>query len=311
MNRILRVLPWLFSTWRFPVFTIATLGLTVLFMVVMLLWPASAGPLGSFAEDFKVWCFGYDPVTGELEWGYVFIFVLQPTVLALVIGGVWYGTVREALRQPRQTAPWALAGALFFAATVGAMVALQPAEAAPESGELPFPAEALRTEIPVQDFALTNQDGQTVALSELRGKVVMITAVYATCGDTCPRIFAQSRAAVAELAPAELADLRVLAITLDPERDTPEKLVSMAAAQKVASPVWNMLSGDPARVKTTLELLGFTWSRDEKTGVISHPNLFLLVDRQGRLAYRFTLGAQQQRWLVSGLKALLGEASAT
>ncbi len=41
--------------------------------------------------------------------------------------------------------------------------------------------------------------------------------------------------------------------------------------------------------------------------MIDHANLFLLVDRAGRIAYRLTLGERQQRWLTSALEFLLRE----
>ena len=47
--------------------------------------------------------------------------------------------------------------------------------------------------------------------------------------------------------------------------------------------------------------------RDPETGVIDHANLFLLIDREGRLAYRLGLGERQQRWLTSALRVLLDE----
>lgn len=307
MRRLLQLVHWLFSTWRFAVFAIGTLGLTVLFLLAILLWPADTGAVGAFAEDFKIWCFGYDPATGELEWGYVFLFIAQPTVLALVTAAVWASPLREALSAPRALVPWLGAATGFTALTVLSMVALQPTTVSAGEGELPFPADALRTEIPVQSFTLTGHDGAPVELSALRGQVVLITAIYATCGDTCPMIFAQARGALAELSPDERSRVSVLAITLDPTRDTPDALGRIVAAQQLPSPPWRLLSGEPALVESTLKRLGFTWTRDPQTGVISHPNLFLLVDAQGRLAYRFTLGDQQQRWLVSGLRALIAE----
>jgi protein SCO1/2 len=47
--------------------------------------------------------------------------------------------------------------------------------------------------------------------------------------------------------------------------------------------------------------------RDTDTGLIDHANLFILIDREGRVAYRFTLGERQQDWLGNALRLLLGE----
>ena len=60
-----------------------------------------------------------------------------------------------------------------------------------------------------------------------------------------------------------------------------------------------------------LDRMQIARERDPDSGVISHANLFLLIDRDGRLAYRLGLGERQQRWLVSALRVLLGEQAAS
>ncbi|MNC96767.1 hypothetical protein D3C83_142260 [compost metagenome] len=60
-------------------------------------------------------------------------------------------------------------------------------------------------------------------------------------------------------------------------------------------------------MESTLDALGVARTRDPETGVIDHANLFVLVDRDGRVAYRFTLGERQERWLVQALRLLLAE----
>ena len=67
--------------------------------------------------------------------------------------------------------------------------------------------------------------------------------------------------------------------------------------------------GESAEVESTLDRMQMARERDPETGVINHANLFLLIDREGRLAYRLGLGERQQRWLVSALRVLLREES--
>src|SRR5690606_7319407 len=118
----------------------------------------------------------------------------------------------------------------------------------------------------------------------------------------------QAKAAVAALTDAERADLTVVGITLDPARDTPAVLAAMADGQGVAAPLYRLATGEPAVVEALLDRLDVSRRRDPETGVIDHANLFLLVDRQGRIAYRFTIGDRQQSWLTSALRLLLREA---
>ena len=77
------------------------------------------------------------------------------------------------------------------------------------------------------------------------------------------------------------------------------------------STLYHLVPGEPADVERLLDRMQIARARDPETGVISHANLFLLVDRNGRIAYRFGLGERQQRWLTSALKILLHEETAS
>jgi protein SCO1/2 len=301
-----RPLTTLLTTWRFPVLALSLLGGFTLALFGVLLLPTGPDGLGAFAEDFKIWCFGYDPATGDLEWSYVITSVLEPVLLGAIILAVWWSPLRDGLRAHlRQLVRWSAAGLAGALAIAGLfMISIEPARA---DGELPFPAEELRTAQAPPRFTLIDQRGQPASLAELRGKVVLVTAVYARCGETCPMLLAQARRAVAGLTAAQRADLRVLAITLDAAHDTPAQLDGLARAQQLEPPLWRFLTGQPAEVERVLDLLDVSRRRDPETGVIQHANLFLLVDRQGRVAYRLGLGPRQERWLAVALGLLLDE----
>ncbi len=73
-------------------------------------------------------------------------------------------------------------------------------------------------------LSLTNQDGQAVAVNELKGKWSLLFFGYTFCPDICPATLAQLRQLQGML-PAEAKDkLRVILVTVDPHRDTPEQL---------------------------------------------------------------------------------------
>jgi protein SCO1 len=196
--------------------------------------------------------------------------------------------------------------------TVGALAAALLASCsldAPKPSVDPtvFQAKAMRAAMPAQEISLVDQAGEPVRLSEQKGKVVLITAVYASCGLACPRILGQAKRAIATLSEQEKANLVVLGVTLDAERDTPEVLSKMAAAQKIDRPLYRLLTGPVPEVEAVLDRLAVERKRNEKTGMIDHSNLFLLVDKQGLVAYRFTLDPLQEKWLGEAMKLLLAE----
>jgi cytochrome oxidase Cu insertion factor (SCO1/SenC/PrrC family) len=292
----------------FPAFALSLLVCWVVFLIAMLLAPSSASGLGAFAEDFRIWCFGYDPETGHTEWAYVMAMIGPQFMIGAFIAFFWWEPLRELSRKPRIVARYLGVAALLVAGS-SAGFALSAGRA--PSGELPFPAEELRTAYEAPQFELTNQDREAVSLAGFRGNVVILTAVYASCPHTCPVILNQAKAAIAELSNEEREDLRVIAVTMDPEHDSPDVLRELAKNHGMQSSLYHLVTGDPADVERLLDRMQIARKRDPETGVISHANLFLLVDRDGRIAYRFGLGERQQRWLTSALEILLSEETAS
>jgi protein SCO1 len=82
---------------------------------------------------------------------------------------------------------------------------------------------------PAPDFALKNAAGQTVRLSDFRGKAVLLTFIYDHCPDTCPLIVGNLHAALVQLGPAA-GKAQVVAISVDPIGDTPKTVKQFVAA---------------------------------------------------------------------------------
>jgi len=288
----------------FPAFALSLLACWVVFLIAMLLMPSSASGFGAFAEDFRIWCFGYDPATGRTELAYVMAMIIPQFMIGALVLYFWWEPLRELSKKPRVIARYLGAAALLVAGS-SAGFAFSADQA--EKGELPFPAEELRTAYEAPQFALTNQVRETISLAGFKGNVVILTAVYASCPHTCPVILSQTKAAIAELSPEEREGLRVIAVTMDPENDSPDVLNKLAKNHGMESALYHLVTGDPAEVEPLLDRMQIARQRDPETGIISHANLFLLIDREGRIAYRLGLGERQQRWLTSALRVLLRE----
>lgn len=308
---MLRVIEWLqrfFASWRFPAFVVSLLLSFDVLLLLVLLLPAPRG-LEAFAEEFKVWCFGYDPKTKGFELTYIGMMLGEPFGLSCVISLVWWKPLKTVFRErPRALVPYVLTA---LTAVVAFQVAFFATRGEARAAELAFPAKSLRTQIPAPVVALTDQNGESFSLEEQRGRVVLVTGVYASCGLTCPMIMGQAKRAIAALTPPERRDVVVAAVTLDPEHDDRDRLDAMARGQSVPWPTFRLLWGPPAEVNTVLDDFSISRTRDPATGRIDHANLFVLVDRHGKIAYRLTLGAEQERWLVDALRALLAEPGAS
>ncbi|MDA1259261.1 MAG: SCO family protein [Planctomycetota bacterium] len=172
----------------------------------------------------------------------------------------------------------------------------------------PFPAKSLRVSETAPDLSgLIDHRGAVLDPTELNGKVVVVTSVYACCPLACPVLLTEARLAV-DAVPALLRkDLVVFAVTMDPEQDTPEKLAELAETFG-AGPEWRFLTGSAARISAVLDAIGVERERNAETGEIDHNAVFLFVDRAGKLAYRLGMpGESNRHWHTGAMTALLSE----
>lgn len=296
-----------FSTWRFPVFMLSVLFFLVVLIIAITLIPVSNSTVGSFAEEFKTWCLGYDPATGEIESIYLVMFLVQPTILSIFIFGFWFKPISRLIKNaPGKAIPFMLAGFTI----VGIVGSTLPSfYSAGQTGELPFPAEKIRTHINPPEFTLLNQNKEQISLADYRNKVVMITAVYASCNESCPIILDQAREVMQQLNSYEQQQLHLMALTMDPKKDTPKMLKMTANHYKLTASNQHLLTGQPDYINEILDQLNIS-RRRRNDGAINHANIFILIDKQGRIAYRFTLGDRQKRWLTKAVRILINESPA-
>lgn len=297
----------LFTGYLFPTFMIAVLVFATVFMSVMLVIPVTETPFGAFVEDFKTWCFSYDPDAGTMNWAYVAVMILNPIMLIGIVAGIWWHPIRETFKQSPGLIYATTVTAVAFVSALGlGLLAMGPTEVPDQ--ERPFPAERLRLNMDAPAFSLWNQEGQPISLESLKGKVVIITAIYATCTDTCPMILTTMRKTLAKLSDEEREKITVVAITLDPENDTPEKLKKNAEAHQLYAPQVNLVNGDSQKVvNDLLDQFNFARWKNPENNKIEHANMFILIDANQKIAYRLNLGERHQNWLDTALKVLLAE----
>ncbi len=149
----------------------------------------------------------------------------------------------------------------------------------PERGDLPagFP----RMDRPAPDFRLVDQHGASVALSDLRGRVVYLTFAFGHCSATCPLVI---RSMLTAARRTEGMRPHLLIVTLDPWRDTPGALPTLADKWQLADN-GQILSGKIPEVVGVLDRYEVFYQRDLNTGDIGHPPLVYVIGPNGRIAY--------------------------
>uniref|UniRef100_Q47FQ5 Electron transport protein SCO1/SenC n=1 Tax=Dechloromonas aromatica (strain RCB) TaxID=159087 RepID=Q47FQ5_DECAR len=90
----------------------------------------------------------------------------------------------------------------------------------PEMPERPIPAAVIAAG---GDFTLQSASGP-VSLKDYRGKLVLLYFGYTFCPDICPTSLAATSEGLKQLKPEELAQVAMIFVSVDPKRDTPDRL---------------------------------------------------------------------------------------
>lgn len=190
----------------------------------------------------------------------------------------------------KEAAPWLLwllLAAILFAAGVYAGTALYSgADTTPEiDGVYLQPPQAL------PPFELRGDDGERFTAADLRGGWTLIYFGYTFCPDVCPMTLAQAAKAGELLAERDAGDdIRYLLISVDPARDTPQRLAEYLSS---FGPDFRGATGERGQLDTLSEALGvFYQIHDPEPGqdyyLVDHSSALLLVNPQAELQAVFT-----------------------
>jgi protein SCO1 len=133
------------------------------------------------------------------------------------------------------------------------------------------------------DLSLTGADGKTLTLSDLRGKLVVLYFGYTFCPDVCPTTMAALAQAMRELG-SRADEVQVIMVTVDPERDTPDKLNTYVRA---FDPRFIGLSGTPDQIAGAAEAFGVYYEKhagsSDTTYLVDHTATTTVIDKYGRI----------------------------
>jgi len=159
---------------------------------------------------------------------------------------------------------------------------------------------------PAPAFILTTQEGARLALQDLRGKVVAVTFIYASCADTCPLLTAKLAGLQARLGTDFGAKVFFVAITVDPERDTPQVLKRYAQAHGANLSGWAFLTGTTAEIQQVARQYGIYYKKRPR-GEVDHTFLTSLIDHRGILRVQYLGVRFDPDELLRDLQALVQE----
>lgn len=141
------------------------------------------------------------------------------------------------------------------------------------------------------DFVLNSASGP-VSLKSMRGKVVVIYFGYTMCPDVCPTSLTLLSTALNELTQEELEQVAGLFISVDPDRDSLERLQTYAT---FFHPILQGVSGSNEQVAAVAKQYGSAYRKrveeSEMGYVVDHTADLYVVDREGKLQGSIRHGA--------------------
>jgi protein SCO1/2 len=162
------------------------------------------------------------------------------------------------------------------------------------------PAEA-------NQFTLTAHDGSSKSLSDFRGKVVLIFFGFVNCPDVCPTTLLELSKVYKALTAAEQSRVQVALISVDPERDSLEKLRDYVT---FFNPSFIGLTGTPEQIADVARRYGVFYQKSQIKSPtdynVDHTASVFALDPMGQLRLVYSSGrvaatervAQDVRWLL-------------
>lgn len=136
---------------------------------------------------------------------------------------------------------------------------------------------------PAPNFTLQDGSGRSISLAEMRGKVVVVYFGYTHCPDVCPTTMSTYARAIEQLPENLRDDIRVVMVSVDPRRDTPEIMAKYVAH---FSPEFVGLSGSEDEINAVIA----AWNLNVECGEpsadgsysVGHPASSFVLDKSGR-----------------------------
>ncbi len=138
------------------------------------------------------------------------------------------------------------------------------------------------------DFVFRDQAGKNVRLSDQRGRWVFLTFLYTHCPDECP-LTAQRLNAVLEHLGPQRAQVRVLAVSVDPTGDTPTAVKRFVDAHHLL-PQFRYLTGTRPELERTWISYNVVVRREGKE--LIHTLITVLIDPSGHIRTYYPLTSE-------------------
>lgn len=140
---------------------------------------------------------------------------------------------------------------------------------------------------PAANFTLTDQDGQPLSLSDLRGKIVVLDFIFTRCPGPCPLLSLKFSQLQQKLGERLGKDVVLLSISIDPRHDTPAVLKEYAQRYSANLTGWKFLVGSTKDTIMTASAFGANYEANQD-GIVDHRLVTCVIDHEGIVVKEFS-----------------------
>jgi protein SCO1 len=127
---------------------------------------------------------------------------------------------------------------------------------------------------------LLTAENQILHLADLRGRPLLITMFYSHCTSVCPLLTSRLQRSVDQLSPVDRQQVRILMVSFDAARDTPEVLAAFKAEHHIEGPNWIIAHASASDVRALAAALGIRY-RQLPDHSFNHSALISVTDSEG------------------------------
>lgn len=131
-------------------------------------------------------------------------------------------------------------------------------------------------------FSWKDEYGEEFKLGSLKGAPVILTMAYTRCKTACPFTMQRIKRVAAALKESSIPAQFVI-VSLDPENDTPETLLTFKKTYELETKSWHLLTGADNNVRKLSVLTGYSYQQNSNDPDIVHSNKILVLDKSGRI----------------------------
>lgn len=168
----------------------------------------------------------------------------------------------------------------------------------------------ISTEIPEESiFNITsdwkNQNSKVLKLNSFADKITVAAMVFTHCEGACPRIVADIQRIEKSFTADELKHINFLLISMDPERDSPERCIEFSKEYQLNSN-WTLISSTE---DATMEIANVLNVKVKKLsgGGFDHSNTIHVINQQGLIVYQQNGLEQEPKITIDNIKLLLNK----